>query len=552
MQLHLDLVGGLAGDMFIAALLDAFPEHEGRVSSAIAAVQGEAVVPGEHVSCTLVPQGDGLLNGRRFQVSRVRTGPAFAPLSAESRGNPPHLHVTWASIRDRLQAARLPCGVRDVAIGLFQSLAEAEGFVHGVDADAVTFHEVGAWDSIADIVAIENGFAVGHQNYIAAAQRARNGLVGNRDSTYVASAGSSSDSAGAIAHLDALLDRKNDSVWTPAMQGAKINLLAAAQSLSDSLHEKQMEDYETDLTTALSSLSLAIGRPTETGVLGGIAGALASTSLGVPSGAAVVSGCRLPPSAPTYGLVDGNLTFVSVPREQSDLTVPTEIVVDRIAILPKQVVLYTRPQTELSHLCASAASPKSGASAVVPKSAARADSPESGGTATSMLPMAAHARVASEPTASFAGYTSAVVADDPAPAAGAASGPPSYTTKQAQAGAVVYGSVCSSCHGAKLQGVAGPAVAGKEFLASVASNKWTYADFRNLVVQQMPLNNPGSLTPKQYADVLAYLLAANCFPAGSTEFPTNDSPALAAVKFLAPTKPVTPTDTTRQTCSVAQ
>ncbi len=152
MQLHLDLVGGLAGDMFIAALLDAFPEHEGRVSSAIAAVQGEAVVPGEHVSCTLVPQGDGLLNGRRFQVSRVRTGPAFAPLSAESRGNPPHLHVTWASIRDRLQAARLPCGVRDVAIGLFQSLAEAEGFVHGVDADAVTFHEVGAWDSIADIV----------------------------------------------------------------------------------------------------------------------------------------------------------------------------------------------------------------------------------------------------------------------------------------------------------------------------------------------------------------------------------------------------------------
>ena len=117
---------------------------------------------------------------------------------------------------------------------------------------------------------------------------------------------------------------------------------------------------------------------------------------------------------------------------------------------------------------------------------------------------------------------------------------------------MVYGSVCSSCHGAKLQGVAGPAVAGKEFLASVASNKWTYADFRNLVVQQMPLNNPGSLTPKQYADVLAYLLAANCFPAGSTEFPTNDSPALAAVKFLAPTKPVTPTDTTRQTCSVAQ
>ncbi len=389
--------------------------------------------------------------------------------------------------------------------------------------------------TIADIVAIENGFAVGHKNYIAAAQRARNGLVGNHDPSYIASAGTPGDAVGAIAHLDELLDRKSDSVWTPAMQGAKINLLAAAQSLSDSLHEKQMEDYETDLTTALSSLSLAIGRPTEGGVLGGIAGALASTSLGVPSGAAVVSGCTLPASAPTYGLVDGNLTFISVPRAESDLTVPSEIVVDRIAILPKQVVLYTRPQTEMTHLCAAA-------------TAAPTSAP-----AASMVPMSAHSRVASLPLATFAGYTTAVVADDPAPAAaGAASGPPSYTTKQAQSGEVVYKAVCSSCHGAKLQGVAAPAIAGKEFLSSVAGNHWTYADFRNVVVQQMPLNNPGSLTPKQYSDVIAYLLSANCFPAGSAEFPTDDSPALAAAKLLAPTAPAPATDPARQSCVAAQ
>ena len=389
--------------------------------------------------------------------------------------------------------------------------------------------------TISDIVAIENGFAVGHQNYVAAAQRARNGLVGSHDATYVASAGTSGDAAGAIAHVDALLDRKTDSVWTPAMQGAKINLLAAAQSLSDALHEKQMEDYETDLTTALSSLSLAIGRPTDTGVLGGIAGALAATSLGVPSGASVVSGCAVPASAPTYGIVDGNLTFVSVPRAESELAVPREIVVDRISILPKQVVLYTRPQTDVTRLCAAASA-----------------SPRSVAPAQSLVPMAAHARAASVPFASFAGYTTAVVADEAAPAAGAASGVPSFTAKQAQSGATVYTAVCSSCHGNKLQGVAGPAIAGKEFLASVASNKWTFADFRNIVVQQMPLNNPGSLTPKQYSDVIAYLLAANCFPAGATEFPQTDSPALAAAKFVAPTAPVPPTDQVRQTCAVAQ
>ena len=387
--------------------------------------------------------------------------------------------------------------------------------------------------TIADIVAIENGFAVGHQNYIAAAQRARNALVGSRDATYVAGSGNSGDAMGAIAHIDALLDRKSDSVWTPAMQGAKINLLAAAQSLSNALHEKQMEDYETDLTTALSSLSLAIGRPTDSGVLGGLAGALAATSLGVPAGASVVSGCSVPASAPTYGLIDGNLTFVSVPRANAEVAVPSEIVVDRISILPKQVVLYTRPQSDTTRLCAAAAA-----------------SPVPAVPVASMVPMSAHARAAGVPFASLAVATTELVADDPAPAAGAASAGPSFTAAQAHAGATVYANACISCHGANLQGVAAPAVAGKTFLSDAATNKWTFADLRNLVVQQMPLNNPGSLTPKQYSDVIAYLLASNCFPASAAPFPETDVPVLTATKFIAPAAPVPATDPALQTCKV--
>jgi mono/diheme cytochrome c family protein len=386
--------------------------------------------------------------------------------------------------------------------------------------------------TIADIVAIENGFAVGHQNYIAAAERARNGIVGSRDREYVASAGTSSDAMGALAHIDALLDRKDDSIWTPAMQGAKINLLAAEQSLSDALHEKQMEDYETDLTTALSSLSLAIGRPTDSGVLGGIQGALAATTLGVPSDAAIVSGCSVPAAAPSYGILDGNLMFVSVPRTNAELSVPSEIVVDHLSILPQEVVLYTHARSDISRLCAAASA-----------------SPARVAPSASMLPMSAHKRLAAAPLVSLASQTT-VVADDAAPAAGASAAVPTYTAAQAHAGATVYAKACISCHGANLQGVAGPAVAGKEFLASVASNKWTYADLRNLVTQQMPLNNPGSLTPTQYASVLAYLLAENCFPASTTAFPETDSPALAQVKFLAPTSPVAPTDKTLQTCAV--
>jgi polar amino acid transport system substrate-binding protein len=392
--------------------------------------------------------------------------------------------------------------------------------------------------TIADIVAIENGFAVGHQNYIAAAERARNSLVGSKDREYVASVGTSGDAVGAIAHIDSLLDRKDDSVWTPAMQGAKINLLAAEQSLTDALHVKEMEDYETDLTTALSSLSLAIGRPADRGVLGGIQGALAATTLGVPFGASVVSGCSAPTTSPTYGVYNGNLMFVSVPRATSDVSIPSEIVVDRLSILPKEVILYTRPQGETSRLCAEASASPGTASPAA--------------SSGPLAPMAAHRRVAAAPLVSMASYTTALLADDAPAATGPGSGAagPTFTAAQAHAGATVYSSVCSSCHGVNLQGVAAPAVAGKVFLADAASNKWTYADLRNLVTQQMPLNNPGSLTPTQYADVLAFLLASNCFPAGTTAFPETDSPVFAATKVLAPTAPVTATNATLQTCAV--
>ena len=388
--------------------------------------------------------------------------------------------------------------------------------------------------TIADIVQIENGFAIGHQTYVAAAERARNGLVGNRDPEYVASAGNSSDAAGAIAHLDALLDRKDDSVWTPAMQGAKINLLAAEQSLTNALHEKQMEDYETDLTTALSSLSLAIGRPTDTGVLGGLQGALAATTLGVPPGARIVPGCSTPAEAPTYGVLDGNVTFVSVPRTADAISVPAEMMVDHLVIMPRQVVFFTRPQGEIAHVCASASAQRSNAAAPV-----------------SLAPMPAHERVATATFARFASTSPArIIVDDATAAPAPVSVGPSYTLAQAHAGAKVYANVCMSCHGANLQGVAAPAVAGKVFLSSVTGNKWTYADLRNLVVQQMPLNNPGSLTPAQYASVIAFLLAQNCFPAGSSAFPENDDPALASAKLVAPASPVAATDTVLGTCAV--
>ncbi len=134
-HIHLDPLGGVAGDMFVAAMLDAFPEHR---EAAMAAARNLA-----GVGCRLLTHGDGTLTGSRFVVD------AGAPDDAPYH----HDHTHWEDIRARLEASDLPAQACRHAIGIFTVLAEAEARVHGVDPDDVVFHEVGAADSIADIVA---------------------------------------------------------------------------------------------------------------------------------------------------------------------------------------------------------------------------------------------------------------------------------------------------------------------------------------------------------------------------------------------------------------
>jgi uncharacterized protein (TIGR00299 family) protein len=135
MHYHFDPVGGIAGDMFVAALLDLNPE---RAAAAIAATRVAGLEPGvslEHRAFT-----DGILSGSRFAVS--------APPATDHHG-----HVHWSELRSRLTDSALSPAVRDRAIEIFAHLAEAEARVHDKPIEEVGFHEVGAWDSIADIVA---------------------------------------------------------------------------------------------------------------------------------------------------------------------------------------------------------------------------------------------------------------------------------------------------------------------------------------------------------------------------------------------------------------
>ncbi|NUO36936.1 MAG: nickel pincer cofactor biosynthesis protein LarC [Dermatophilaceae bacterium] len=128
----LDLSAGVAGDMLLAALVDAGAELE-HVQSAVDAVIPDTV---------------------RLVAHEVRrAGMRALKVDVELLVTDQH-HRSWSTIRERLESADLDEPTRRRALSVFRALAEAEARVHGVGVDDVHFHEVGAWDSIADVVGV--------------------------------------------------------------------------------------------------------------------------------------------------------------------------------------------------------------------------------------------------------------------------------------------------------------------------------------------------------------------------------------------------------------
>ncbi len=107
-----------------------------------------------------------------------------------------------------------------------------------------------------------------------------------------------------------------------------------------------------------------------------------------------------------------------------------------------------------------------------------------------------------------------------------------YTAAQADRGKAVYSMTCAGCHGDKADGgTAGPTLTGPDFTNGYKDG--TAGALLTKISQDMPSNAPGSLEPQQYADVFAYVLSINKYPAGQTEAP-KDPAELKSVKMAAP------------------
>lgn len=386
--------------------------------------------------------------------------------------------------------------------------------------------------ALAEITDAEQNGDSNPDPFLRAAQRAINALVGRHDPSFDAKVGTPGDAAGAIADLNGVLDCNGTFPWTAPLAGAVANLKAAVETFQAALKAHGLMKYEVTVTDAVQDLEMALGRPSEAGPLGGLEGLLSSTEIGVPPGGHRVSACSAPTRGPAYGVYKGYLAHVALPLRPGETRLPLVMGEREVTVARHMLILHSPVAAEVAKLCHPDGAEKSGA-----------------------LRRTSHRKVASAGRAPTADPPAKVAATDPPPAgdppkASANDPPPAvFTMAQAQAGRKVFMTHCIACHGTNLQGVSAPAVAGKAFLGPVKSNGWNVSDAEYLIATSMPFNAPGTLTPNEQADVLAFILAENCYPSGKTMLSTKEDAVLQHVK-LGPLPGVKPSDPALGVCVV--
>ncbi|MCU4674189.1 LarC family nickel insertion protein [Catenovulum sp. 2E275] len=169
--LHLDVAGGIAGDMFIAACLDAFPELADGV---------------KHMAEHLLPQSAGTITFFRdvnagISCQRVELKSATEQDNHHScdHANEVHQHnhghthdhshehshqhshshkhehsaeTTYIALKNKIETSGIRNNVIQIAVDILTILAKAEAKIHATDINQVHFHELADWDSLFDVV----------------------------------------------------------------------------------------------------------------------------------------------------------------------------------------------------------------------------------------------------------------------------------------------------------------------------------------------------------------------------------------------------------------
>ncbi len=128
----IDARNGVAGDMLLGALADA------GVSLSVMQEAIDAVMPATVRLVLTAVHRAGL------RASKVDVEVLVDDLP----------HRDWTVIRTMLRDSSLQPAAKGRALAVFEALAHAEARAHGIDVETVHFHEVGAWDSIADVVGV--------------------------------------------------------------------------------------------------------------------------------------------------------------------------------------------------------------------------------------------------------------------------------------------------------------------------------------------------------------------------------------------------------------
>ena len=107
-----------------------------------------------------------------------------------------------------------------------------------------------------------------------------------------------------------------------------------------------------------------------------------------------------------------------------------------------------------------------------------------------------------------------------------------YTAEQAKKGEATYKEQCAACHGDNLEGSGPmPPLAGKDFLANWTGK--TLGDLYEKTQTTMPATAPGTLSPDQAAEIVAFLLSKDNYPTGAAALEGKTEP-LTQIKIDAP------------------